>query len=91
MVEQHAVIKNQEGIHCRPSSAIIKSIAGYPGNILVRGEHGESRLTSVLELMAMELAPGAHVTIRVEGPDEEAVCRKLVTLFETEFDFPPQH
>jgi len=26
----------------------------------------------------------------VEGPDEKAMCRKLVKLFETHFDFPPR-
>ncbi len=90
MIEQKAVIQNVDGIHCRPSTVIIRSVAGYRGTIEVVGERGRTALQSILELMAMELFPGSEVTIRVEGPEAERTCRELVTLFERHFDFPPQ-
>ncbi len=90
MTEMDATIRNEHGIHCRPSTAIVKSVDGYGGKILVTGQRGSTKLKSVLELMSLELFPGAQVTIRVSGPDEEKVCRDLVTLFETHFDFPPR-
>ena len=90
MIEKTATIQNAQGIHCRPSALIARFAAGYEGSIRVTAERGETSLRSILELMSLELYPGSRVTIRVDGPDEEAVCRQLVELFETHFDFPPQ-
>jgi phosphocarrier protein HPr len=90
MVEHQATVRNEHGIHCRPSTVIVKYIADYEGQIEVRGVKGRTDLRSVLELMALELFPGAEVSIRVNGPREEQVCNDLVALFETHFDFPPQ-
>ncbi len=89
MVERKAVIQNTQGIHCRPSALIVKYAGGYAGVIDVIGEGGRCALRSIMELMTLELYPGSEVLIRVEGPDEEEVCQKLVELFETHFDFPP--
>ena len=90
MVERRAVILNTQGIHCRPSALIVKYASGYSGSMEVTGERGSSSLRSIMELMTLELYPGAEVLIRVEGPDEDEVCQKLVDLFETHFDFPPE-
>ncbi len=90
MVEHSATIQNEHGIHCRPSTVIVKYIADYEGAIEVEGVKGRTNLRSVLELMSLELFPGSEVTVRVSGPEEEQVCNDLVALFETHFDFPPR-
>ena len=90
MVELPATIRNEMGIHCRPSAEILKAASGYPGDILVSAPSGHCDLHSVMGLMALALHQGTEITIRVTGPDEEEMCRKLVELFETEFDFPPR-
>lgn len=89
MIEKKAIIRNAQGIHCRPSAMIIRFVNSYEGEILVRTGRGETRLRSILELMSLELYPGSEVTIQVSGPDEEEFCHDLVALFETHFDFPP--
>ncbi|MDD2237151.1 MAG: HPr family phosphocarrier protein [Kiritimatiellae bacterium] len=90
MIELNATIKNSAGIHCRPSALIIKAAASYSGTIQVESPgHGTCTLRSVLDLISMGLEQGAQIVIRVEGEGEEAFCRKLADLFETEFDFPP--
>ena len=90
MFEAKAVIKNEAGIHCRPSAILVTEGSAYAGEILVTAESGTCTLTSALELIMLGLEPGAEVTIQVTGPDEEAFGVKLVDLFETLFDFPPQ-
>ncbi len=90
MVEKTATIKNAHGIHCRPSAVIVKHVKGYEGSIEVMGEKGTADLTSIMELMMLELFVGSQVKIRVSGPDEEKICDELVELFETHFDFPSQ-
>ncbi len=88
MVEKTATIRNEQGIHCRPSAMIVRFASEYGGQIMVTGDRGSTALRSILELMAMELFPGTTVTIRVNGPDEERFCDDLVDIFQTHFDFP---
>jgi len=90
MVEKTAIIKNANGIHCRPSAVIIKEAQDYAGDITVTAASGEADLRSVISLLCLGLGEGATVTIQVDGPNEEAFCSRLVELFETQFDFPPR-
>ncbi len=90
MVERTATIRNAMGIHCRPSSVILKTVKDYQGKIKVFTDQGTSELTSVMDLLSLCLECGKMITIRVEGPREEAMCADLVKLFETHFDFPPR-
>lgn len=89
MIERTAIIKNGQGIHCRPSAKIVTEACRYSGEIRVLCEAGEADLRSLLSLVSLGLQEGATVRIRVSGVDEETVCDQFVNLFETHFDFPP--
>lgn len=83
-----AEIKNRDGIHCRPTAIIIKAARDYSGTISVSGSNGDAVLNSALALMMLSLGKGSQITIRVEGPEEEATLKKFVELFEREYNFP---
>jgi len=84
-----AKVYNEAGIHCRPSTHIIKTVQDYPGRMrLIHPGEGECELRSMLDLMMLGLVCGTEVEIEVEGPDEEAQLRKLIELVETQYDFP---
>ena len=89
MTRVEATIRNEQGIHCRPSAVIVKSARSYPGRIVVRAESGRCELRSITDLMALGLGPGDQVAISVSGPDEEEMARRLRRLFQHHFDFPP--
>ena len=88
MVHVEAVIKNEAGIHCRPSALLIKERTMYEGDVVVHSESGSTTLQSALECIMLGLEQGARVRIEVDGPNEEAFANRLAKLFETEFDFP---
>ncbi len=90
MTEMKATIRNAHGIHCRPSAVIVKRALKYDGDIVVSGKKGETKLSSILELMSLELFEGSEILIEVSGNNEETVCKEMVDLFETHFDFPSQ-
>lgn len=90
MFEAKAVILNEAGIHCRPSAILVKEGSTYEGSILVTAPSGHCDLTSALECIMLGMEQGTDITIQVTGPDEEAYAKKLVELFQTQFDFPPQ-
>lgn len=85
-----ATVQNAQGIHCRPSTVIVKEALAYDGKVTVAGEAGSCDLRSVLGLMTLGLKQGSPVEISVTGPDEAAVAEKLAALFERNFDFPPR-
>ena len=87
MTEMTAVVRNVDGIHMRPSQVILDTVADYPGDVRVESAQGQADLHSIMGLLTMALEQGAQVKISVTGPEESDVCRKLVELFETEFDF----
>jgi phosphocarrier protein len=88
MVEQKVTIRNQAGIHCRPSSMILMAAQEFPGcKFRVMSKNGESDLTSILSLISLGLEKGNEVTIRTEGGDEEAAMLKISHLFAFEYDF----
>lgn len=88
MTEREALVRNDAGIHCRPSTAIVEAMRDYAGELSVEAGGESTDLRSVMGLMALQLASGSRVRVRVDGPDEETVAAKLVELLETRFDFP---
>lgn len=89
MQTRHAIIANAQGIHCRPSAVIVKEFTGYPGTIRIKNEHGSCDVSSVMQLLSLEMHQGDRVTIEIKGENEVATANRLVELFETHFDFPP--
>jgi phosphocarrier protein len=88
MIEKTAMIRNGQGIHCRPSARIVTEATRYTGQIRVFSEAGEADLRSLLSLVSLGLQEGSVVRVCVEGENEEAVCDQFVALMETHFDFP---
>jgi len=91
MAEKTVTIKNRDGIHCRPSSAILTAVAEFPGvQFQVICDHGDSDLSSILSLLSLGLQKGDEISITATGENAEAACEKIAGLFEFEFDFPPR-
>lgn len=89
MQTREAIVANAQGIHCRPSALIVKEFLGYPGKIRIANGSGSCDVSSVMQLLSLEMHQGSRVKIEVEGENEVAVADRLVELFETHFDFPP--
>ena len=87
---RQAIIANSQGIHCRPSAVIVKEFQGYPGRVRISNGNGACDVTSVMQLLSLELHQGCEIKIEVMGADEAARADRLVELFQTHFDFPPQ-
>ena len=90
MIELVATIRNEAGIHCRPSSVIVRTAVNYPGTIRIQTEAGVADCRSIMGLLCLAMEKGTQIVISVSGQDEERMSRELVELFETEFDFSPQ-
>lgn len=89
MQTRHAIIANAQGIHCRPSALIVKEFTGYPGKIRISNGSGSCDVSSVMQLLSLEMHQGSKIKIEVDGQNEAATADRLVELFQTHFDFPP--
>lgn len=87
MVTLSATVRNEFGIHCRPSSIIAREAMDYPGSITVRTDGGDANAKSILDLVGLAVGRGQRVRVSVAGPDEEAVAQRFAALFEQQFDF----
>lgn len=87
MVSGKAIIKNNAGIHVRPSGVIYTAVKDYQGTIRLSGNGMDVDLGGLMGLIAMGLCRGNGVKIEVTGPDEKQKCEQLVELFERVYDF----
>ena len=89
MFSKQATIRNEYGIHCRPSAIIAKEAQNYPGTVRVTTAHvSDISIDSILALVGLGIKCGDTITVSVTGQDEEDTCNRMVELFETNFDFP---
>ena len=86
---RQAIIANSQGIHCRPSALIVKEFQGYPGTIRISNGNGSCDVSSVMQLLSLEMHQGSKVKVEVMGENETATADRLVELLQTHFDFPP--
>ena len=89
MQTRQAIIANSQGIHCRPSALIVKEFQGYPGKIRITNGNGACDVSSVMQLLSLEMHQGSKVKVEVMGENEGATADRLVELLQTHFDFPP--
>lgn len=90
MVHRTATIRNNMGIHVRPTGVIVDSMNNIPARIAVKAKGIESDLRDHISLLAMGLCKGDSVDIYVSGGNEQEIAEKVIELFEREFDFPPR-
>ncbi|GAB2469589.1 HPr family phosphocarrier protein [Xylanimonas ulmi] len=89
MPTRHAVIASSSGLHARPAALFTQAVAasGVPVTLTV-GDGAPIDASSILMVMALGVAQGAHVRLDADGPDAERVLDELVALLETDLDAP---
>lgn len=88
-----ATIRNEWGIHCRPSAIVLKETMPLTSVVtastkIASCELGEGR-GSIIDIMGLSLVKDDTCTITAEGPRENDDIASLVELFERHFDFEP--
>jgi phosphocarrier protein HPr len=86
MLEQEIVITNRLGLHARASAKLVQLVQGFKSTVLLVSKGREVNAQSIMGVMMLAAGLGSPVTIRVEGPDEEAALTAVAALFERKFD-----
>jgi phosphocarrier protein len=86
MIEREVVIRNRAGLHTRPAATLVKTAAKFKSDFFVYKDGMEINGKSIIGVMTLAAEQGSKMTLRFEGPDEEAASETVMQLFERGFD-----
>ncbi len=78
-------IKNQFGLHARPSALFVKIATRYEADVLVEKDGNEVSGKSIMGLMTLEAGLGAKMKVTALGFDAAKVLDELEQLVENKF------
>ncbi len=84
MKEIKVEIKNEAGLHARPSSKFVELVSEYNSEITVKTNGEEVNGRSIMGLMLLAAEKGRILTLEAEGSDEDEVLEALRILIEEE-------
>lgn len=85
MTEKTLIVENQNGIHARPSAAIVNCVGQYDCEVKIETSEGEADAKSIMEILMLKITMGEKVKLIASGPDEEKVLDALEALFKDHF------
>ncbi len=87
-MHKQLTVQNKMGIHARPAAMIVRIANGYSGEVWVEKDDEQVNGKSIMGLMMLAAGKGSKLTIRAEGPSEEAekMLGELEALFERRFE-----
>ena len=79
------VVTNRDGLHARPSLAIVNTVGRYQANVTVQKGSQAGDASSVLDMMSLAATQGTELVLSATGPDAVEVLETLDRLFADEF------
>ncbi len=77
-------IKNEAGLHARPSSLFVQVAGEYDANVTVVSDGEEVNGKSIMGLMLLAAEQGRELKLIADGPQEEEVLEALRVLVEVD-------
>ncbi len=78
-------IKNQFGLHARPSALFVKIASRYESDVLVEKDGNTVSGKSIMGLMTLEAGLGSKMKITAVGLDADKVLTELEQLVDNKF------
>lgn len=80
MIERTATIVNEDGLHARPASKIVKIATGFQADVEIVKDGMAVNGKSIMGVLMLQAECGSEILLRVNGPDEVAAVEALVAL-----------
>ncbi|TDT69823.1 phosphocarrier protein [Hypnocyclicus thermotrophus] len=84
MKELEVEIKNEAGLHARPSSLFVQIAGEYDADVTVISDGEEVNGKSIMGLMLLAAEKGRKLKLIADGPDEDEVLQALQKLIEVD-------
>ena len=82
MITQEITLKNEEGLHARPATEIVKNASKYNCDIKLEVNGKQYNAKSVLNIMSAGIKNNSQIKIICDGVNEENALMEIVELFE---------
>jgi phosphocarrier protein len=86
MVEHEIIVSNKLGLHARASAKLVQLAQGFKSTVWLIGGGREVNAKSIMGVMMLAAGLGTPLTLRAEGPDEDAALEAVAALFARKFD-----
>lgn len=80
------VVKNDRGLHTRPSTEIVKAMANFSSKVTLRYQKQRVNAKSLLGILMLAAAKGARITVEAEGEDAQEAIDHLIALSRQNFN-----
>ncbi len=78
-------VLNQQGIHARPSLAIMNTVRKYQATVTLQKGAQVVNAGNILDLLSLGAAHGTELIVAAKGDQAEEAAEALVKLFAAEF------
>lgn len=80
------IIKNDRGLHTRPSTEIVKCAMKFKSEIYLFYQNSTANAKSLLGILMLSAVKGAKIKIEAKGDDSELAIKSLVDLSKKNFN-----
>jgi len=85
MIEKQYTITNEQGLHARPASLLVKAASESESAVMLLKDGQEYNAKSILGIMGLGAQQGDEITLKIDGPDEIATDAGIEALFNDNF------
>ena len=86
MITSTLTISNKLGLHARASAKLTKLAGSFKCDVHMSRNGRRVNAKSIMGVMMLAAGIGTPLTIRADGPDEQAALEAVAALFERKFD-----
>lgn len=80
------VVRNDRGLHTRPSTEIVKCAANFKSNVFLRYQKHQVNAKSLLGILMLAAVKGARIGVEAVGVDAEEAVESLLNLARNKFN-----
>ena len=77
MIKKPITIQISNGLEARPIAMLVQVASQYESSIYVESEEKRVNAKSIMGMMTLGLAEGAHVKVTADGSDEESAIEGI--------------
>lgn len=78
MYKENIILKNETGLHARPTSILVKEASKFISEISFIKEESEYNAKSIMSILSMGARKEDYLTIKAVGEDEERAVKRMI-------------
>lgn len=87
MIRKKITIKNNSGLHARPSAALVKTASKFSSDFFIHMYGYKVNGKSILGVMTLAAEYGAELELEFDGDDEKEAMKTITELVDNKFGF----